>query len=84
MANTGNANTNNSQFFITTVPCPHLDGNNVVFGKVKKGFCVVQTISNTPTINDAPINVSKCYYYLFVQLSKFYWVFNIWYILFFY
>uniref|UniRef100_A0A2S2QWC2 peptidylprolyl isomerase n=1 Tax=Sipha flava TaxID=143950 RepID=A0A2S2QWC2_9HEMI len=56
MANTGNVNTNNSQFFITTVPCPHLDGNNVVFGKVKKGFCVVQTISNTPTINDAPIN----------------------------
>lgn len=59
MANTGKSNTNNSQFFITTAPCPHLDGKNVVFGKVKKGFCVVQTISATSTNNDVPINVSK-------------------------
>lgn len=59
MANTGKENTNNSQFFITTAPCPHLDGQNVVFGKVKKGFGVVQTISATNTVNDIPINVSK-------------------------
>lgn len=59
MANTGNKNTNNSQFFITTAPCSHLDGKNVVFGKVKRGFCVVQTISATSTNNDIPINVSK-------------------------
>lgn len=64
MANTGKPNTNNSQFFITTAPCPHLDGKNVVFGKVKKGLCVVKTISTTPTINDVPIDVSKpCYYW---------------------
>jgi len=59
MANTGHKNTNNSQFFITTAPCSHLDGKNVVFGKVIKGFCVVQTISTTTTNNDIPINVSK-------------------------
>jgi len=59
MANTGQKNTNNSQFFITTAPCSHLDGKNVVFGKVKRGFCVVQTISTTTTNNDIPINVSK-------------------------
>lgn len=58
MANTGQKNTNNSQFFITTAPCSHLDGKNVVFGKVKKGFCVVQTISTTTSNNDIPINVS--------------------------
>lgn len=58
MANTGRKNTNNSQFFITTSPSPHLDGKNVVFGKVKKGFCAVQAICATPTKNDVPINVS--------------------------
>ncbi|XP_050441488.1 peptidyl-prolyl cis-trans isomerase D [Adelges cooleyi] len=56
MANTGKANTNNSQFFITIAPCPHLDGRNVAFGRVIKGFCVVQTVSTTVTKNDVPIN----------------------------
>lgn len=44
MANQGRRNTNGSQFCITTVPCPHLNGTNVVFGQVVAGLGVIEEI----------------------------------------
>lgn len=54
MANSG-PNTNGSQFFITEVATPWLDGRHTIFGKVVSGEEVIETIANVEKgMNDRP------------------------------
>lgn len=50
----GIVGTNGSQFFVTTVPTPHLDGKHVVFGEVLSGKSIVRQIENLTTQSDKP------------------------------
>ncbi|XP_034170813.1 cyclophilin 40 isoform X1 [Osmia lignaria lignaria] len=55
MVNEGYPNSNSSQFIITISASTHLDGTNVVFGKVLKGMGVILEISQVETMKDAPV-----------------------------
>jgi peptidyl-prolyl cis-trans isomerase B (cyclophilin B) len=62
MANSG-PNTEGSQFFITHVPCPHLDGKHTVFGRVLDGQDVVDAIKQGDKITRIVVNQKRDHEY---------------------
>ena len=62
MANAG-PNTNGSQFFITTVDCPWLDGKHVVFGKATGGLDVIdkmEAVGSGSGATSQPVVIEDC------------------------
>ena len=56
MANSG-PDTNGSQFFITYVPTPHLDGLHTIFGELIEGEEVLNSLSRVQPGDDGDVIV---------------------------
>lgn len=63
MANYGQPNTNNSQFFITSMECEILNGTNVVVGQVLRGLAIISDMEQYVSNDGKPtqeIVISDC------------------------
>lgn len=69
MANYGRPHSNNSQFVITAVESTHLDGSNVVFGRVLRGFGIITEMEKFADDEAVPFAVG--YHFIFYWFSLF-------------
>jgi len=67
MAHAGK-DTGGSQFFITQVPTPHLDGKHTVFGRVMSGIDVVRCLRAGDRIVDARVMRKRDHEYVPIEL----------------
>lgn len=65
MANFGRENTNNSQFFITTIESSHLDGSNVVCGQILRGFGCLSEMEKFASTESVPLTVNISFFCCF-------------------
>jgi peptidyl-prolyl cis-trans isomerase B (cyclophilin B) len=59
MANTGQPNSNGSQFFICYAPQPHLDGKHTVFGQLTSGMDVLTKLVNGDKMTEVTVTESN-------------------------
>lgn len=68
MANYGRPHSNNSQFVITSVESTHLDGSNVVFGRVIRGFGIIAEMEKYADDEAVPFAVCTTKFIIFFVL----------------
>jgi len=59
MANTGRPRSDGSQFFLTFVPTPHLDGKHTIFGEVSSGMDVLRALEACGSQDGTPTEPLK-------------------------
>ena len=70
MAKTSAPNSGGSQFFLTHLPTPHLDGRHTVFGRVLSGLEIVRSIEANDDIVAISVSRKRNHDYTPVTIGK--------------
>jgi len=70
MAKTGAPNTGGSQFFLTHMPTPHLDGQHTVFGRITSGLNTARSIEKNDEIVSVMIIRKRDHDYTLIKVGE--------------